>query len=130
MVDNRNVVRKSTLYILIWTLILSLLMQSVFLIIGKWNLTVLFGNLLSASAAVLNFWWYATALAHAAGQEDEKVQRQSIRTSFLLRRLMYIGIAALGLLLPGVFNPFAVIIPLFFPPVAQMVFPLFKNMRD
>ncbi|MGM9681242.1 MAG: hypothetical protein ACI3XR_07030 [Eubacteriales bacterium] len=128
--DNRKVVQKSTLYILCWTLILSLLMQSVFLVIGKWNLPVLFGNLLSAAAAVLNFWWYATALAHAAGVEDEKLQRQKVRTSFVLRRVMYVAVAALGLLLPKVFSPFAVIIPLFFPPIAQMFFPLFKNMRD
>lgn len=128
--DNRNVVRKSTLYILTWTLILSLLMQSVFLIIGKWDYTVLLGNLLSAVAAVLNFWWYAVALSHAAGEAEEKLQRQKIRASFILRRFMYIVIAALGLLLPKIFNPFAVIIPLFFPPIAQMFFPLFKNMRD
>ena len=48
-------VRKETLYIGVAVLILSALMEAVFLIIGKWDYTVLLCNLLSGCAAVLNF---------------------------------------------------------------------------
>jgi hypothetical protein len=40
------VVYKETLNIAIWTLILSAIMQAVFLVIGKWDYTVLLGNVL------------------------------------------------------------------------------------
>lgn len=47
-------VLRETGYIALFVILLSVLMQAVFLIIGKWDYTVLLGNLLSA-AAVGNF---------------------------------------------------------------------------
>ena len=46
---------KETIFVASVTLVLSALMQSVFLIIGKWDYDVLLGNLLGGVAAVLNF---------------------------------------------------------------------------
>ncbi len=43
------IVRRETIYIAVWVGILSLLMEAVFLIIGKWDYTVLLGNLLSGA---------------------------------------------------------------------------------
>ena len=48
-------VKKETGYITVWVLLLSLLMEAVFLIIRQWDLSVLFGNLGGAVLAVLNF---------------------------------------------------------------------------
>ena len=48
-------VRKETIYIAAAVLILSMLMQAVFLIIKQWDYTVLLGNLLGGGVAVLNF---------------------------------------------------------------------------
>ena len=53
MVD--PVVKRETLRISAGTLVLSTVMQLVFLIIKRWDTTVLFGNLLGAFTAVLNF---------------------------------------------------------------------------
>ena len=50
-------VKKETLFVGGVTLILSMLMQSVFLIIGRWDLSVLFGNLLGGVIGVLNFFF-------------------------------------------------------------------------
>lgn len=50
-------VRKETCYIALSVLILSLFMESIFLIIGRWNYTVLLGNALSAAVAILNFFF-------------------------------------------------------------------------
>ena len=49
------VVIKETKYIAYFVIILSIAMEAVFLILRKWDVTVLLGNILSASAAVLNF---------------------------------------------------------------------------
>ena len=48
-------VKKETLFISAITFILCVLMQSVFLISGAWDLKVLYGTLLGFSASVLNF---------------------------------------------------------------------------
>ena len=48
-------VKRETYYIGVWVLLLSAVLQSVFLILGKWNYTVLLGNVLSAALAVGNF---------------------------------------------------------------------------
>ena len=44
-----------TKFIGAWMLIFSALMQAVFLIIGKWDYTVLLGNLLSGVAGIISF---------------------------------------------------------------------------
>ena len=48
-------VKRETLYVAFMTLILSVLMQAIFLIVGEWDYTVLLGNLFGGGVAVLNF---------------------------------------------------------------------------
>ena len=48
-------VKRMTCYIAACVLVLSLLMEAVYLILGAWEMPVLWGNLLGAFAAVLNF---------------------------------------------------------------------------
>ena len=61
-----------TAYIAAAVLIFSMLMQSVFLIIGKWDTTVLFGNLLGGGAAVLNFFLMGLGVQKALGKEQKE----------------------------------------------------------
>ena len=48
-------VRKETAYVGVWTLLLSLIMEAVFLVFGWWDWSVLLGNLGGAVIAVGNF---------------------------------------------------------------------------
>ena len=48
-------VLRETRYIAVVTLILSVLMESVFLILGKWDVSVLLGNIWGALGAICNF---------------------------------------------------------------------------
>ena len=48
-------VKKETLYIALFTLAASVLMEIVFLIVGYWSYRVILGNLLGFTAGVLNF---------------------------------------------------------------------------
>ncbi len=128
--DNRRAVRRSTLYIGAWTLIFSALMQAIFLIIGRWNLTVLLGNLLSAGVSVLNFWLMCVSIVRAAALEDDKDRKTRAKVSRLYRFLLIVAALAVGLLLPKVFDPWAVVIPVFFPRIAMLLLPLFKNQLD
>ena len=48
-------VLRETRYIAVVTLSLSALMEAVFLILGKWSISVLFGNIWGALGAICNF---------------------------------------------------------------------------
>lgn len=118
-------VKKETLYIAAVTLILSALMQSVFLIISKWNTTVLLGNLLGAITAVGNFFLMGLTVQTAL-ERDEKGAKKLVRLSQGLRYIMLIAVAAIGHFLSA-FNLVAVIVPFIFPSIAVRLRPLFKN---
>ena len=121
-------VRKETLYIGVAVLILSALMEAAFLIIGKWDYTVLLGNLLSGCAAVLNFFLMGISVQNVVGREEKEIVSR-VRLSQVLRYLMLFAVAILGLLLPC-FNLFSVLIPLFFPRIAASFRPLFLRQKD
>ena len=120
-------VKKETRYIFAITVILSILMQSVFLIIGKWDYTVLLGNLLGIAAAVGNFFVMGINIQSALGRE-EKEAKNLIKLSQTLRMLALFVIAMIGYLVP-IFNIVAVFIPYLFPRLAISLRPLFIKER-
>ncbi len=114
-----STVLKETVFVGAVVLILSALMQAVFLVIGKWDYTVLLGNLLGFIAAVGNFFLMGLSVQKALGKE-EKEARSVVKTSQSLRLLMLIAVCAVGYIAP-VFNILAVIIPLLFPRIAFVI---------
>ena len=123
-----KVVLKETVYIALSVLVLSMLLQAIFLIIGKWDITVLFGNLLSAVAAVLNFFFMGLTVQSCISK-DEKERKQTMKASNAIRMLGLFVVGLTGLLLP-VFNTIAVIVPFFFPRIAINFRPLFSKVLD
>lgn len=109
-------VKKETVYICAFTLILSMLMQSFFLIISKWNYTVLLGNLLGLVAAVGNFLLMGLTVQKAVLKPEDDAKKL-IKASQQLRLFGMLIIALIGYLVP-VFNIFAVVIPYIFPRIA------------
>ena len=71
-----DAVLKETKYISMWVLVLSVLMQSVFLIIGKWDYTVLLGNLLSGAAVILNFFMLGLTVQRALEKEEKAKEKK------------------------------------------------------
>ena len=112
-------VLKETKYIGLFTFILSVLLQSVLLVIGKWDYTVLLGNLLGAVAATGNFFLMGLTVQEALTKE-EKEAKNLIKLSQSGRLFMLFTIALIGYLL-SVFNTLAVIIPYLFPRIAIML---------
>lgn len=117
-----GVVAKETRYIAGITIILSILMEAVFLIIGMWSYKVLIGNLLGAAVAVVNFLLMGITVQNAV-QKDEKDAATLMKVSQMLRNLMLLITALLAFLLPFI-NPAAAIIPLFFPRIAIFLIPV------
>ncbi len=117
------VVLKETKYIGLWMIIFSLLMQSVFLVIGKWHYSVLLGNLLSGVFGVLNFLLMGITVQKSL-EKEEKEARSMIRVSQIYRNFMMIIVTIIGVVTPF-FNTVAVIVPIFFPRIAVAIRPLF-----
>lgn len=123
-----TVVKQETKYIAIWVIILSIIMQSVFLIAGKWDYTVLLGNILSGVFAVANFFFMGVTVEKSVLKE-EKDAKMTIRASQSLRSFMLFAVAAVGVLLPC-FNMWASIIPLFFARIAIAFRPYFNKKEN
>lgn len=111
-----STVKKESLYIAIWVVILSAIMEAVFLIIGKWDYTVILGNLLAGVISILNFFLMALTIQSAVNKED-KSAKATMKLSQMLRMLMILVALILGVVLPC-FNMWASIIPFFFPRIA------------
>ena len=111
-----STVCKETKYIAYFVLMLSFLMQAVFLILGKWDYTVLSGNLLSGIAVVLNFLFMGIGIQKAV-LKDEKDAKAAIRLSQSYRMLFMLVVIVIGVVTPC-FNMWAVIIPVVFPRIA------------
>ncbi len=113
---------KETLYILKITVLLSVLMQSIFLVVGYWDYTVLLGNVLGIFAAVGNFFLMGLTVQAALGKE-EKDAKNLVKVSQLLRMLFLFVVALIGYLLP-LFHTVAMIVPYVFPRIAIALRPL------
>lgn len=121
---------KETRYIGAWILIFSALMQSVFLVIGKWDYSVLLGNLLSAGVGTLNFFLLGLTVMKALKSDDDKYRKNLMKMSQALRMFLMFIVAVLGALpMIPCFNIWATLIPIFFPRIAIMVRPFFLKVK-
>ena len=109
-------VKKETLYVFLFTIILSVLMQAVYLIIGKWDYTVLLGNLLGVFAATANFLIMGITVQSSLGK-DVKEAKNRMKLSQMLRMLMLFAVALIGHFVPA-FSLVAVVVPFLFPRIA------------
>jgi hypothetical protein len=128
-------VRKESLYIAAFVLILSLLMEAIWLILGSfwqpaaWNFTILTGNLLGAGAAILNFFLMAQTVAKAVEEDQESASRR-MKASHSVRYLLLFLVLVLAIFLDQFFNILAVILPLLFPRIAIMLRPKFGHYTE
>ncbi len=118
---------KETIYVSVWVLALSVIMEAVFLIIKRWDYTVLLGNLLTDVAVILNFFLMGLGVQKSLGKE-EKEAKKVIRLSQIYRYLILIVFLVIGVVFKC-FNNWTVFIPVIFPRIAIATRPLFKNMK-
>jgi predicted permease len=118
-------VRQTTLFVLSVSLVLSALMQAIFLIAGYWDYRVLLGNLWGGGFAVLNFFLMGLSVQRAVEKPSEDAAKY-IKASGSARMLALFVLAAIGAALPFL-NTVALLIPLFFPRIAAFVMGLRKQ---
>lgn len=110
----QETVKRETLHIAEGTLVFSVLMNVIFLLFNKWDMTVLWGTLLGGGYAVINFFLLGLSVQKMAAEESEKKGKLVLQLSYSLRMLATVAVAALGILLPC-FSWVATVIPLLFP---------------
>ena len=112
-------VKKETCYIGLAVLILSVLEQAVFLIIGQWDYTVLLGGLYGAAIAVGNFFLMGLTVQKCLTLEPDEAKKR-MKLSQQGRMLMLLVLCVIGGVLPF-FNIIAVLIPQFFPRIGVTI---------
>ncbi|MBQ8740067.1 MAG: hypothetical protein IJY79_00775 [Clostridia bacterium] len=113
---------KETKYIASFVIVFSVLMQAVFLIIGKWHYTVLLGNLWGAAVAVGNFFVMGLYVQKAVSQEEDDAKK-TIKASQSMRFAALVLLTGIGVVIPF-FNWITVVVPLVFPSIAIYLRPL------
>ena len=125
-------VKKETEYIAVWVILLSLIMEAVFLLLRKWDFSVLFGNLGGAIVSIGNFFLMALIATRAMnrGVETGKPEEAAARVkATTMTRLL--GCVLLCVLLIAVFktNVYATLIPMLFPRIGIVFWPKFNKNR-
>lgn len=106
--------RKETAHIAVGVLAFSAIMNAVFLLLRRWDLSVLWGSLLGGGYAVLNFFALGLTVQKIAADPNEKRGKMTMQLSYTLRMLFTLCVAVLAIKLPQVSWP-AAVISLFFP---------------
>jgi len=105
---------KETCNITLGVVALSAVMQAVFFLIGKWDPTVLWGNLLGGGYAILNFFILGLTVQKVAADADEKRGKNLMQFSYSTRMYFTMVVVFLGISVP-LFNWIAVFAPQLFP---------------
>lgn len=127
MQKTEKTIIKETKYIALCVIILSLIMQAVFLILGAWSYKVLLANLLSGSTMVANFYFMGRSVQKAVSGK-EKDAKSIMKTSQTIRSLFVFVMVVIGVTVPC-FSISATIIPLFFPRIAISLRPLWEKRK-
>ena len=112
-------VKTETRFIALVVLILLILMEAVFLIIGKWDYTVLLGGLYGAAIAVGNFFLMGLTVQKCLTLEPDEAKKR-MKLSQQGRLMLMLVLCMIGAALPC-FNTVALLVPQFFPRIGVTI---------
>ena len=112
-------VKKETRFIAIVVLLLLVLMEAVFLVIGQWDVTVLLGGVYGAAVAVGNFFLMGLTVQKCLTLEPDEAKKR-MKLSQQGRLLMLLVLCMIGAALPC-FHTVAVLVPQFFPRIGVTI---------
>lgn len=124
-------VKIETKHIAIGVAAMSVVMEIVFLVIGRFDYTVLLGNLLGGGYAILNFFMMAVAVQKSVHRDTPEEAKLMIQNSYTKRLLLLVAIVIAGIKLPY-FHWVAVVVPLVFPriTIAVKTLPIFQRKEE
>ena len=127
---SKSVAIKETLKITVGEAVVLLLMFFVFFLIGRFDMTVVFGGLLGAAASILYFVLICIGVNSAIREEDPKRQKMSLSVTYYLR-LILLGICIVVGLKFGCIHNIAVVVPvLMIRPILTVAEILRKGVKE
>ena len=120
-----DVVKKEAGYIAAGTVVLSALVQIVWAVFFKYDLSVFLGGLWGGTFAVVNFVLMGLTVQKVARESDQMAAKRRMQASYQMRMILIILATVLAIIVPGVSWVMAVI-SLFFPRLTILVMPLFR----
>ncbi|MGM9638992.1 MAG: ATP synthase subunit I [Butyricicoccaceae bacterium] len=120
-----DVLKKEAGYIAAGTVVLSALVQVVWAVFFKYDLSVFLGGLWGGTFAVVNFVLMGLTVQKVARESDQMAAKRRMQASYQMRMILIILATVLAIIVPGVSWVMAVI-SLFFPRLTILVMPLFR----
>ena len=114
------VIQKETLRIALGVGLGTVAMLVVFFLLGKFDVTVLWGAILGGGFAVLNFFLLGLSVQYTTSQENTKKAQSFMQMSYSFRLLLSAAVILIGILFPC-FHWVAVVIPLIFPRLVILI---------
>ena len=117
--------------IAIGVLAMSVIMEIVFVVLGRFDYTVLLGNLLGGGWAILNFFLMALAVQKSVKKELPQEAKLVLQNSYTKRLLFSVAILLIGIKVEY-FNWISVVIPHIFPriTIAIIKLPIFQRKEE
>ena len=117
--------------IAIGVLAMSVIMEIVFVVLGRFDYTVLLGNLLGGGWAILNFFLMALAVQKSVKKDLPQEAQLALQNSYTRRLLLSVAILLIGIKVEY-FNWISVVIPLIFPriTIAIIKLPIFQRKEE
>lgn len=110
----QKAIKDETLHITLGVLGLSLVAEAVFALLGRWDMTVLYGNLLGGAYAILNFFILGLTVQKVANDGDEKRGKNWMQFSYSTRMFLTVVVVFIGITMKQ-FNWIMVLLCQFFP---------------
>ena len=107
-------VLRETAFVAAGTFVLSVLLNAILLIIRKWTVSLLLGNVIGAFIAVLNFFLMGLTVQSSVGKDEKQIQTR-VRFSFVFRELLIIAAAVVVLIFRNNISIITFLVSLFFP---------------
>ena len=120
-----DVLKKEAGCIAAGTVVLSALVQIVWAVFFKYDLSVFLGGLWGGTYAVVNFVLMGLTVQQVARDSDQMAAKRRMQASYQMRMILIILATVLAIIVPGVSWVMAVI-SLFFPRLTILVMPLFR----
>ena len=120
-----DVLKKEAGCIAAGTVVLSALVQIVWAVFFKYDLSVFLGGLWGGTFAVVNFVLMGLTVQKVARESDQMAAKRRMQASYQMRMILIILATVLAIIVPGVSWVMAVI-SLFFPRLTILVMPLFR----
>lgn len=121
-----RVVLKETRYLSIAVALCSIVMQIIFLVLGKYDYTVFLGSLLGGVAAILNFFCMGLAVQKATAMEEPAAAKKRMQASYNMRYLALGAVVVVAAVTPY-FHWVPVVLSLAFPRLWFLVMPLIRK---